>query len=351
MNLNVLRRHNSIPNAKKVLFVPINTLMVDYYDAFMDNGFELYSINFEGNWDHKKYLSAQPKMEQIFLKACENIKPDWVFMILDRPLLSAAIIKGARKILPNAIFTNWTGDVRDEPKPGVVEVGKAVDITLIVSTGQIELYKQHGLDRVEFLQTGVNVQKFFRMAEGKREKLRKELKHDVVFCANNSKSYPGAALRKEVAVRLQKLLGARFAVYGRSWSFLKTSAHKPIPYNDQNRVYNGSKIVISINNYNDVPMYFSARQLNAMAAGTLAISCYIPGLEKYFDNGEDLVWFKSSDECVELVKYYLKNEDEAKRIGINGSKKVLEHHIKKARIKEMSSRLGFSKIVHGDVQQ
>ncbi len=105
-------------------------------------------------------------------------------------------------------------------------------------------------------------------------------------------------------------------------------------------LYNGSKIVISVNNFNDVEMYFSARQLNAMASGTLTVSAYIPGLEKYFTNGEDLVWFKTADECVDLVNYYLDHEDEARRIGMNGSKKVLENHTKINRIKEMRDRLG-----------
>jgi spore maturation protein CgeB len=341
MNINILRKHNDIPGAKKVFFVPVNTLMIDYYDAFTLNGFELYSFNFAGKWDPKQYDRYKPAIEQKFLEACNNIKPDWVFMVLDRAMISTNVILSAKKMLPNAIFTNWTGDVRKGLKPGVAEVGKVVDIMLIVSTGQIELYKSHGLKHVEFLQTGVNVQKFFRMPESGRERLRKELNHDIVFCANNHGSYPGAALRNKVASKLCKLFGQRFAIYGRNWPKCKISFRKSIPYNEQNRVYNGSKIVNSVNNFNDVDMYFSARQLNGMASGTLTLSAYIPGLETYFDNKRDLVWFKSADECVELAKYYLEHEEEAKQIGINGSKKVLEHHTKFARIKEMSERLGF----------
>lgn len=341
MNLNIIRKHNDLPEAPKVFFVPVNTLMVDYYKAFMDNGFELHTLNFEGKWDPKQYLSKyQPVMEQKFLQACKNIKPDWVFMLMDQPLISTKTIQQAKKILPKALFTNWTGDVRAGPKPGVLELGKVVDITLIVSTGQIELYKSLGFKDVKFLQAGVNVNAFMPLPN--REQLRKKYNHDIVFCANNHGSYPGAGIRRDVATKLSKIYGNRFAVYGRNWDkFCRASARKPIPYNDQNIVYNGSKIVISANNFNDIDMYFSARQLNGMASGTLTVSCYIPGLEKYFENKKDLVWFKSADECVELVKYYLAHEDEAEEIGMNGSKKVLKHHTKYARIKEISKELGF----------
>lgn len=348
MNLNILRKHNDLPGAKRVLFVPINTLMTDYYRAFTDNNFELYSLNFEGKdgnkpWNSAEYLKLVPKMDQIFLKACSDLEPDWVFVKIDQLWISPSAIKSAKEMLPNAIFTNWTGDVRQHPKPGVVEIGKVVDITLIVSVGQIDLYKSYGLNRVEFLQTGVNVDKFCRFPDTKREELRKRLNHDIVFCANNSGAFPGALLRQKVTADLCKTFGKNFALYGGGWNkpAYKSSFRKRIPYNEQNTVYNGSKIVISINNFNDLEMYFSARQLNGMAAGTLTVSKYIPGLEKFFDNGKDLVWFNSSKECLDLVKYYLNHNDEAEQIGINGSKKVLEFHTKKARIKEMKDRLGF----------
>lgn len=342
MDLNILKQHNSIPGAKKVLFAPLNTLMIDYHEAFIDNGFELHSFNFFDKWDHRQYTSVvKGKVENMFINACKDIQPDWVFMLLDHPHISGKAILEAKKACPGAIFTNWTGDVRNGVKPGVEELGKVVDITLIVGTGQIDMYKERGLKRVEFLQTGYNIQKHFPLPDDKRASLHKELEHDVVFCANNFGAYPGSPLRVEVATKLSKIYGSRFGLYGNGWETLPDSARGAISYPEQNRVYNGSKVVISINNFNNIDMYFSARQLNAMVSGTITVSCYIPGLENYFENGKDLVWFRSADECTDLVKYYLDHEEEARKIGASGSKKVSEHHTKFARIKEMKERLGF----------
>jgi hypothetical protein len=343
MDINVLRKHNDLPGAKKVFFVPMNTLMVDYYDAFMRNGFELYSINFEDKWSDKEYTKEfQSKLEQIFLDVCRNQKPEWIFFLCDCSLISTDTIKLAKQILPNSLFTNWTGDVRQGLKPGVEEIGKVVDITYIVGTGQIDLYKSRGLKRVEFSQTGLDVSNHYPLSDERRAELKKLYKHDIVFCANNAGGYPGQALRMEVADKLCKTFGSNFGLYGGGWDGqYKNSVRGSISYNTQNDVYAASVVVISINNFNNVAMYFSCRQLNAMATGTLTLSCYIPGLENYFENKKDLVWFHSADECVDLVKYYLAHQDEARCIGLSGCDKIFKSHTKFDRIKELKERLGF----------
>lgn len=340
MKLTNVLKYNNVPDASKVFFVPVNTYSVDFCDAFAQNGFEVYSLNFGGpGWNHEKYMKEfKHAIEQMFLKTCSDIQPTLVFLMLDVPLISPKILLECKNLSPNTIFVNWTGDVRPQPKRGVIEVGKAIDITFIVSTGQIEAHKECGLKRVEFLQAGVKPC-FFPLKENERKALRKELQHDVVFCANNSSNFPGYKLRNDVAVKVSKLLGNRFGLYGAGWNHCKDSWRKSITYDGQQKVYNGSKIVLSVNNFNDVEMYFSARQLCAMATGTLTISAYIPGLEKYFKNGEEIVWFKSSDECIELVKYYLDHEDEAHRIGMNGSKIILENHTRIAKIKRLRKML------------
>ena len=339
MSTDVLRKHNDIPGAKKVFFVPICTGQLDLYNAFIANSFELHSLNFDPS--QKKYIKENKStIGNVFLEACKKIKPDWVYFMLDAETLPLNVIKLAKEALPNTIFTNWTGDVREKPKQFVAELGKVVDITLIVSTGQLDMYRNNGLKRVEFLQAGIDTEKFFRMSENDRKNIYDQLGHDIVFCANNSSHFPGALLRGEVASRLSKLYSKRFGLYGGGWEH-RNSTRGSITYFVQNRVYNGSKIVISINNFNDVEMYFSARQLAAMGSGTLTISAYVPGLERYFDNNHDLVWFKSADECMDLVQYYLKHEDEARQIGINGAKKIQEFHSRVEFIKRLATRLGF----------
>ena len=61
-----------------------------------------------------------------------------------------------------------------------------------------------------------------------------------------------------------------------------------------------------------------------MATGTLTLSKYIPGMEEYFINHKHLVWFDTIEECMDMIKFYLENDNEREKIGINGAKILLE---------------------------
>jgi len=339
MRKNILKQHNTIVGAKKVLFAPINTGEIETYDALIKCGFEVYSMNYEGSFNLEKYKQIKNKIEQEFIYACSNIKPDWVYLRIHKDILNPKYISLAKQANPNTIFSNWTGDVRAVPKPPFVEIGKVVDTSLIVSRGQIDQYKKCGLKDVRFVQAGTLINRFFRKSDKERKELNNKLSHDIVFCANNCGNFPGHKLRNEVVNKLIQKYGKKFALYGRGWP--SGDYNRGVsPYDEQNNIYNGSKIAISINNFNNVEMYFSRRQLNAMACGTLTVSCYIPGLEEYFENGKDLVWFNTPDECMDLVDYYLKNQDLAEKIALNGAKKVREEHSQYNFAENMATTLG-----------
>jgi len=314
------------------------------YDAFIDNGLETYVLNFGKNsFSKREYVDGYIEQAgEIFIETCEIYKPDWVHMPLEKSgFLTLDAIKIAKKKLPNAIFTNWAGDIRSEPIQFFLEMAKIVDVPLICSKGQLDPYKSAGCKNVQYWQAGIDHRRFYRFDHKKRVELYNKFEHDVVFCANNSPRFPGSSIRKEVVVKLNKKIGKKFVVYGTGWKkIIPDSSRDRSQYFEQGNIYNGSKIVISINNFNDVEMYFSARQLIAMASGTLTVSHYIPGLEEYFTNGKDLVWFENADECVDLVEYYLEHEEEAEKIAINGSAKVLSEHSWTERVKELGTRIG-----------
>lgn len=340
----LLKKHNSLPQAKKALYVPVNTGHIHMVQAFIDNGFETYSINFAqpSGFDRGAYrLSAIRDVGVILVDACETLKPDWVHVPISKEgLIRLEDVKRAKQNC-DAIFTSWAGDVRDEPLPFLVNLSKIVDFTFISNVGQLDLYRSAGCERVDYWQYGLDVSRSKPLSPNERSTLYKKLGHDISFCANHSTRFPGHIIRKDVVTKLSKKYGSKFAVYGSGWNQIAGISSKgPSPYWEQNNIYNASKVVISINNYNDLEMYFSGRQLMAMGSGVVTISHYIPGLEKYFENKKDLVWFKTADECIELVEYYLKNEEDARDIGLRGSKKAHKEHSYAARVKELSVRLG-----------
>jgi spore maturation protein CgeB len=81
------------------------------------------------------------------------------------------------------------------------------------------------------------------------------------------------------------------------------------------------------------------RVWDIMGAGGFVLTNYQPEIPDFFENGKDLVFFDSFDDCVRKAEYYLAHEDERKCIAENGFKKVLAHHSYDARIEFILSKL------------
>jgi len=338
-----IKSHSFIEDYKngslKVLFLRYTTKEINQMaltKAFVDNGFSVKAICFN------KYMDCfgKEKLQNFIKSEALLFKPDWIHMQLqffDKTVDPTTILQ-IRENLPNTIITNNTIDIREYAVPYFVNISKHIHKALISSEGQLEMYRKAGSLNVDYWQVGVNVNAFYRMPDEIRNKLYKKYKHDIVFCANNiSHNFPGTNLRKKVINHLQIKYGDRFKLYGK-W---RDRPSNYISYLKQNEVYNASKIIISINNFNNVYKYFSKRQLIAMACGTLTLSSYIPGMEEYFENGKDLVWFKDEKECYDLLEYYLNNNEKREEIGKQGSKIVNKNHSYFCRVRELSVRLGF----------
>lgn len=58
---------------------------------------------------------------------------------------------------------------------------------------------------------------------------------------------------------------------------------------------------------------------------------YTTKMQDIFVDRQDIVYYDDANECVELIKYYLDNEAERKKIARNGYEKVLNNHTAKKR--------------------
>lgn len=66
------------------------------------------------------------------------------------------------------------------------------------------------------------------------------------------------------------------------------------------------------------------RALDIMASGGFLLSSWQPELAEYFTDGENVAMYGSEEEMLEKTDWYLKHDDERKRIAINGKKHVSE---------------------------
>lgn len=319
---------------KKVLYLPLNARLGSQEAtavAFVKAGFDLCILD---------YLRAN-RPNRYFIRIAELFKPDWIHMQLQfTNVIRPETVKTIKEMLPNTIITNWTGDARKEAKQEFVDISEFTTMSLISSEGQLDMYREAGCHNVEYWQIGVDARKFRPLPKNTKKKLKKRYRQrDIVFCANVNPAFPGAQLRIDVAEALSAMF-PNFTVYGsKAWKNYLVNYKGSIRHAEQNLVYNAALIVISINNFNDIPMYFSGRQLIAMATGRLVISKYIPGLEKYFKNKHHLAWFETPQQCVRLVEHYMSYPKEAEIIGENARKEILENHTFDVRVEELARRL------------
>ena len=106
---------------------------------------------------------------------------------------------------------------------------------------------------------------------------------------------------------------------------IKYGGCSALPKNKTAAIYKSSKICISVNNINE-EKYTSDRIFNILACRGFALVHYYDGIELDFENKKHLVWWKTIDEMMEYIEYYLNNESERCEIADNGYNHVWSNH-------------------------
>lgn len=101
-----------------------------------------------------------------------------------------------------------------------------------------------------------------------------------------------------------------------------------------NTICASSKYMLSLNSYNNYPTYFSGRLFELLGSGACTFHLDNTGtLEKYFQHGVDLFYFKDVEDLIKQIKGVTEEQEIAVRA--NGYKKVSENHTWDIRVKEM----------------
>lgn len=325
----------------KVLYLPLNvgdSIQKAMYDAWNSTPYVDMKVfdylNFYYSDRNKK------RVNQEFIKAVIDYQPDLVHMQLQMTgVIEPESIKVAKNSLKKkCIFTNWSGDVRNHAAPEMISVSSAVDYTLISSTGQIPLYEQAGAQNVKYWQIGYDQSRFYPLN-------KKEFKYDLIFAGN---AYPASLFadskkRTDMLLDLKRHYRDRFAIfgtgYGPEYNIGGGSIREAHP-NEINSLYNDSRCILSISNYNDISHYFSDRLLLCLASGRPTISYRFPEYESYFSNNSDILIAHSTQDIIDLVEKCKLNSEFANIVGYNGAAKVRAEHTYKSRVIELLKMVG-----------
>ena len=147
--------------------------------------------------------------------------------------------------------------------------------------------------------------------------------HDVIFVG--SKGYhPEHAYRPELIDFLRKTYGKRFLHVGGDGDT------GTVRGDELNRIYARSKIAVgdSLNIGFNYPYYTSDRLFESTGRGGFTIYPRIKGLEEYFKDGDEIVFYEHGnlEDLKTKIDKYLENDIERERIRLNGHNRTKKEH-------------------------
>lgn len=94
---------------------------------------------------------------------------------------------------------------------------------------------------------------------------------------------------------------------------------------------------ITLNNHINIAGHYAnnMRLFEATGVGTLLITDWKENLSEIFEPGKEVVTYHTSEECAELINYYLENDREREAIAKAGQKRTLRDHTYYQRMKEL----------------
>ena len=101
---------------------------------------------------------------------------------------------------------------------------------------------------------------------------------------------------------------------------------KKLHISEMVKVFNNSKIVLNLTTGKENREIIQGRVFETTLSGSFLLTEYIPGIEKWFEIGNEIVCFYNVDDAVEKINYYLQNDIERERIALNGYKKAHQNY-------------------------
>ena len=92
---------------------------------------------------------------------------------------------------------------------------------------------------------------------------------------------------------------------------------------------------ITLNHHGAIKPYGNnCRMYEATGLRTLLITDWKEDLFETFEPGREVIVYRNTKECIELIEYYLKHDDERKRIAVAGQERTLREHTYFQRMQE-----------------
>ena len=277
-----------------------------------------------------------------FLKCVAEFKPDIILFGIHFNL-DRKVFENIRERNNRVKFVMHYTDQRSTVSKAIKPYLDLIDMLLVTNQDKTDhqKYFEAGIPVVRTLYDGVSPTEYWPVPI--------EPVHDCFFGGNNflrlgqqmkdSGQNPEWIMKFEGALFRDELLeevNQRFDLVIRGeWGWDKDRFQtKPVVFHPYyNRAMREAKIILSTFNVFRYRL-FTRRLFRSIMTGRMYMSQYCPGFEHLFQNHKHLVWYHTIEEAIDLIYYYLKNEQEREEIANRGREELLSKHTFRHRLIE-----------------
>ena len=299
-----------------------------FYSALKQITNEVYPFWFD------KYLDKKEELQKEVIKFVDDIKPDVLFFVLCRDEFEFTTLDYLKS---RYTTINWFCD--DNWRFDMFTKHYAPHFTYAITTDKFALskYREIGYKNVilgQWASFGFNKEIDFD---------KMHYRYDVSFVGATS------GYRRWIVRELLKK-GVKVVCFGYGWK------NGGVPFKEMAETFKISKINLNISNSvsYDIRYMFSsirtfkeflrskkrieqikARNFEIPAFGGFQLTNYVSALEDYFEIGREVAIYTSIEDLLLQINYYLNNEEERRKIMINGYKRAIKKHTYLNRLREV----------------
>ncbi|MEE2886107.1 MAG: glycosyltransferase [Planctomycetota bacterium] len=283
-------------------------------DALEQNGVEVKWLN----CSFLKRYFTKPGMRFLVRHICKRYDPDLLFVFYHD--LPRELMKEFSKEIPTVVWQEEPFEIRDWQ----VDYVRDARLLCMSTPRLVREYRERGIGNATFLLSGYSPA-FHGPADIPRPI---EYDREIAFIG-------GPGIMGENRPEFLAWLSEHYdvEVFGIIKSWLPTLHKFPglrfgreIGPSEYGQICARSKIVLGLNQNHENAYYFSNRIFLTLACRGFHLIRYVPGTEDLFEDGKHLAWFKSKQECLDKVDYYLEHEDQRLEIAAEGCELVTKQH-------------------------
>jgi spore maturation protein CgeB len=300
-------------------------------------GFDVYDFDWNSIYKFNKSIKifsgekVRKKINQGLLKKAISIKPDFVFVLKGEPIFTETLDEIKKE--SNATLFNWFGDDPWEFPLFSSRVANHYDYFFTYDPYSVKLYNEIGQTKAFHLPYGYDE----RIAEEVilTPKDYRKYSCDIAFIGSHYYK------REELLSKIKDNYDLK--IWGRGWNNTSCSGAfmgAALYGLEMLKAMKCAKIILNIHKGFEEGIEVSGEGLNLRVMETIACGGFqITNLQNDIPNrfvlDKEIVTFKTWDEAVDKIDYYLLNDEKRNEIAAKGLLRLKADHTLNTRLKEM----------------